>query len=231
MGTYSREGGFDDGLTLLFEHLDSSGDGEISRVELKRALNNPQDKSVNNTLRRTLGLPASISGRFAREVFEMVFECVDMDGTHTLSAGELREFVADMDHLEDIVRELRDKSFAFGSASGDGQQDAPKSPAAGDKGSLPAWVTPEVVEALAPVEVWPNGKVNHVNIIMAMKDEPNLRDAARARQAAGVASAAYATKVANAKREMERAEAIEAAAVAAAVAAALEEEARKLAER
>ena len=54
----------DDDLTALFAAIDQNGDGSVTRIELLRTLNsksNEQGWALHEALRKTLGLPATVT--------------------------------------------------------------------------------------------------------------------------------------------------------------------------
>ena len=84
-------------LAALFGAVDRNGDGDVTRSELMRALNNEAHLRV--MLQKLLGLPSKVGTKAAKESFEMVFACVDRDHSHSIVVDELRTFLEDMDHM------------------------------------------------------------------------------------------------------------------------------------
>ena len=84
-------------LAALFGAVDRNGDGDVTRSELMRALNNEAHLRV--MLQKLLGLPSKVGTKTAKESFEMVFACVDRDNSHSIVVDELRTFLEDMDHM------------------------------------------------------------------------------------------------------------------------------------
>jgi len=94
---------YDDGyskgeaLKALFAAVDRNGDGDVTRGELLRALNN--DERLQDMLVKLLGIPKKVANMNAKIAFGMVFDCLDTDGTHTISLDEMQTFIEDMDHI------------------------------------------------------------------------------------------------------------------------------------
>ena len=95
--------GSDDAMGSLFAAVDRNGDGDVTRSELMRALNTQEQ--LRAMLMATLGLPSKVGSKQAKEAFEMVFDCIDADQTQTMTLGEMRDFIGDMQHMCSMQRD------------------------------------------------------------------------------------------------------------------------------
>jgi len=93
----ARAGDKQDALEALFAAVDHNGDGDVTKYELLRALN--RDQVLRDMLVKVLGLPKKVSSLNAKNIFETVFDCVDVDNTQTISLAELQDFIEDMDNF------------------------------------------------------------------------------------------------------------------------------------
>jgi Ca2+-binding EF-hand superfamily protein len=93
-----------DEILKLFLAIDKNGDGSLTRGEIMKTLNSndPEMEVLARKLCKTLGLPAKVTGAWAREVFEIIFDVVDSDNTQSITASEVRTFVEMTRHVFDM---------------------------------------------------------------------------------------------------------------------------------
>ncbi len=91
-----------------------------------------------------------VSSREAHEVFGMVFDCMDRDGTESVDLTELRSFVADMQTLSALF-------------------DSPQSLAQ----------HPRIKELLPSTDANGDGRLSHSEIVRAMRRNPEIRELLR----------------------------------------------------
>lgn len=146
----------EDTLAELFKIVDKNGDGGVTRLELKKALNHKGEEGdiLRAKLCKTLGIPAAVTDRKARDVFEHVFDCIDVDCGASLQLEEMQRFVRDMKMVHDIYEKSQQSGY---------------DPAANSQ------VVNRIVRLLELSDINRDGKLSHAEIIRSMKYHPNIR--------------------------------------------------------
>ena len=74
-----------EGVDRAFKTLDANGNGVLSRAEVIKAVRESEE------VRTLLGLPAQIQDE-TREVFENIFQMIDVDGSKSIDRDEFQKF-------------------------------------------------------------------------------------------------------------------------------------------
>ena len=153
-----------DGIGALFQAVDKNGDGECTRTELMRVLNGKSEESqrLRVILCQTMGLPDAVTGKSARGAFELAFDCLDRDGSHSIDIAEMRKFVSDMH----IISALYRRSVGINSIEDED-----------DKATIPPGMVldSDMVEVLRSTDTDGDGSLSNVEIIKSMKAHPQMR--------------------------------------------------------
>ena len=149
----------DDWVRRLFHSADTSGDGNLSRSEFLLAVEQSSDQSL---IGRSFGLPAGgVKGQYAREIFNMVFDCIDSDSSHLLSLLELQKFVRGVETFPYL--------YAEAVAAVERTDDPP-----------PAWLDESTSEVIREHHTEHDGELTTLDTIQLFNKNPGLRRAVTA---------------------------------------------------
>ena len=90
---------------------------------------------------------SKVSSREAHEVFGLVFDCIDRDGTERIDLAELRSFVADIQTI----------FTHFDSPQGIAHH-------------------PRIKELLVSTDANGDGRLSHIEVVRAMRRNPEIRE-------------------------------------------------------
>ena len=147
-------------IDAIVKTLNKSGDGAISKADFKRELHNPSNSSIEDQLYSIFGLSGVISDKYALEILDAVFDCMDELKCGKITRTEIREFVSDVDYFVDIWETTRGTSS----------------------------LAPPTQEWIDELDVESDESLSHNTVIFGFKDHPQFRTLARNRRQTGVPS-------------------------------------------